>query len=666
MIKNKKAINGRTAVLSVVGLISFISTALSFLIFTEYAQANLLMPVPPKKPALETSSAPQYLNIHERGQPVQYSLKDFVKASSTGQMIVPVPQPKPFTESFDAQLTQEDAQRYKKIFSLQAKGDIEAAKKEMSKVRNKRLRGHVLYQRYMHPTAYISSFNELQNWLLLYADHPDADKIYNLALKKKPADSTISIAKPEKKSSIARRVEPYMVPARKYKSSFRRNKKQGDEVRALERKIFKLVRQTRPTQATATFESASATRFMDKAEQAIVKAQIAEGYLHAGKLEKAYELAHNAAHDFGLYAPQAGWVSGLVSWCNKDYERAAEFFESTALSPYASSWMISAGAYWAARAHVRAGNIKAVNRWLDKAAGHPRTFYGLIATRALGGDFEFNWDYPDFTPDHLDLLQDTDIGARAIALVAAGQSHLAEAELLRFNPKTPQMNEALLAYANHAGLPALSLRLGSAFATAEGMTFDAALYPKGNWKSEEAFKVDPALIHAIMRQESRFDHRAESYSGALGLMQLMPNTAKHVAGKTLNEELLVDPVFNIELGEKYLSELIGLRNVNGDLLSLLVAYNAGPGNLARWKRQWADIDDPLLFIELMPSSETREYVERVLSNYWVYKMRDGKKTPSLNALAKGNTARYAALSGERHDDTKKRQNARAFRVAFNP
>jgi soluble lytic murein transglycosylase-like protein len=231
---------------------------------------------------------------------------------------------------------------------------------------------------------------------------------------------------------------------------------------------------------------------------------------------------------------------------------------------------------------------------------------------------------------------------------------MAEAELLRLDPgNDTKLETALLAYANHAGLPALALRLGNALSTdAQGRYYDAALYPTGAWPLKDGYKIDAALVHAIMRQESRFDPSAESPSGAKGLMQLMPATARYVARREglkdryRNMEALDDPQVNLEIGQRYLASLLEDPYVQDDLLSLLIAYNAGPGNLARWKKQWPDVRDPLLFIELIPATETRTYVERVLSNYWIYRMREGAPTLTLDAVVAGRPARYALATGE--------------------
>jgi len=86
------------------------------------------------------------------------------------------------------------------------------------------------------------------------------------------------------------------------------------------------------------------------------------------------------------------------------------------------------------------------------------------------------------------------------------------------------------------------------------------------------------------------------------------------------------------------NELIGQ-----DLLSLAMAYNAGPGTLSKWKAERSDIEDPLLFIETIPFAETRAFVERVMANHWIYRMRFDQPNDSMIALAEGRWARYAAF-----------------------
>ncbi|PZQ44497.1 MAG: transglycosylase, partial [Micavibrio aeruginosavorus] len=109
------------------------------------------------------------------------------------------------------------------------------------------------------------------------------------------------------------------------------------------------------------------------------------------------------------------------------------------------------------------------------------------------------------------------------------------------------------------------------------------------------------------------------------------------------KNLLKTPEISLDIGQKYVEDLLNNGLVGQDLLSLAIAYNAGPGNLQKWKNERADMDDPLLFIETIPYAETRTYVERVLSNYWIYRMRFDQSNESMTELAQGRWARYAAL-----------------------
>jgi soluble lytic murein transglycosylase len=104
---------------------------------------------------------------------------------------------------------------------------------------------------------------------------------------------------------------------------------------------------------------------------------------------------------------------------------------------------------------------------------------------------------------------------------------------------------------------------------------------------------------------------------------------------------LFDPKQNVEIGARYIRYLLEKEAVNGGLFRLAIAYNAGIGNLIRWRREIKDNDDPLLFIESIPSRETRVFVERVLANYWIYRDRMGQPAPSRDDVAQGRWPIYA-------------------------
>jgi soluble lytic murein transglycosylase len=431
----------------------------------------------------------------------------------------------------------------------------------------------------------------------------------------------------------------------KYKSAKVRTPAQRQQIAQLKHAVSVKLKSAKPVDALKLFRESSARGYLDTVEHDMIQSSIAASFLYNGKIESAGKLAAQSADRSGQYVPMAGWVAGLSLWQQGKYDLAAINFEKTGRSRFASTWMASAGSFWASRAHERAGNRRAMMLSLQQASKQPRTFYGLMAVQALGQKFSFNWDAPVFDAERKAVLQGSSAGARALELVAAGQYLNAEAQLLRISDtQDPALRDALFAYAAHVGLPKLSLYLGNRFLKTNGQYHDAALYPVTPWEPKAGYSIDRALVHAVMRQESKFDATARSRSGAVGLMQIMPKTANYVArnksyGKMLD---LNSPQANVMIGQDYLEYLLADKNVDGDVLSLLVAYNAGPGNLAKWKAMQAGNDDPLLFIEMIPVKETREYVERVMTNYWMYRLRDGKDVPTLRAVSKGEPAKYAS------------------------
>lgn len=461
-------------------------------------------------------------------------------------------------------LTAEDAARYVKIFALQEAGEWPAADHEIGKLTDRRLMGHVLAQRYLHPTLYRSRFDELAAWLELYADHPAASRIYRLALKRMPKGAET----PEK-----------------------------------------------PVDGLA---------------------------FGAG------DTAGASARRSGDRQATADWAAGLAAWRLGQPQHAGTHFQAVAEAAEAPDWMRAAGGYWAARAHLAGQRPELASHWLAIAAGEPRTFYGLLARHALGLETHYNWEVRPLTDEDIDLLLGLPGGVRGLALLQVGERWRAELELRRLAPRDgPELAGALLALANRASLPALSMALGGTMASIDGRRHDGALYPVPDWRPPEGYIVDHALVFAIIRQESHFKTRAKSRSGARGLMQLMPGTASFIARdgslKGAERYRLFDPEFNISLGQKYLSYLLGHKTVQGDLLLLAAAYNGGPGNLAKWQRRIQSGPDPLLFIETIPSRETRRFVKRVLSNLWIYRERLGQPAPSLEAIAAGEWPPYTSL-----------------------
>jgi soluble lytic murein transglycosylase-like protein len=272
---------------------------------------------------------------------------------------------------------------------------------------------------------------------------------------------------------------------------------------------------------------------------------------------------------------------------------------------------------------------------LARAAEQGRTFYGLIAARQLGIEDRFNWGLPTLTGEAVGKLSRYDGVRRAMALVEIGQQGRAEAELALVQAKIdPAMRKPLLALARRLDLAAAQLRIAG-HVMGEGDVYDAALYPIPNWRPTGGFTVDRAFIYALMRQESRFDPGAKNgHSGAQGLMQIMPDTARAMS-VSMKSERLSDPATNLSVAQRYIEELVDAQGNSRNLFLVAASYNAGPGNLSRWREAMKDIDDPLLFVESLPAGQTRAFVARVAANYWIYRMRLGQPVPSLDAAAAG-------------------------------
>lgn len=539
-----------------------------------------------------------------------------------------------------------DISTYSKIFETQERGEWEEADKAIGKVVNGLLMGHVLGQRYLHHD-YKASYEELKTWLTRYADHPQADRLYALAQARRPEGNKDVLIEPARKAGVAGILGLQGTQATLYQSKRKRSDALKKGINDMIRQVRGAVDRYEPSRALSLLNDTAAGKALDPVEYDQVRALIAAGYIYAQKPGEALRLATAASSRSTQYVPLAYWVEGLVHWQRSHYDKAASAFEKAASSPYASGWLQAAASYWTARSYMRGGDVKTITPWLKKAAKNPRTFYGLLATRALGQNFRFDWNVPILTPRHIRLLEDYRQGQRAKALIDVAQYTLAEEELKTIPniKKKENLQEALMAYAFSKNLAGLLLYLGNTVPRPEKGLYDGALFPLLPWEPEEGYQDDKALMHAFIRQESRFRVSAESASGALGLMQLMPSTAAFIANdnsfkETAGQARLKKPVENLNIGRAYLHHLLELKAVDGNLLYLALAYNAGPGKLMQWKKERAKLDDPLMFIETIPFAETRSFVERVMANYWIYQMRLDEPTITLDRLAEGSWPIY--------------------------
>jgi soluble lytic murein transglycosylase-like protein len=544
-------------------------------------------------------------------------------------------------------LGRRDEQLYREIFALQAGGNWEAANERIARLEDRLLMGHVLFQRYMHPTSYRSKYKELKAWMSDYADHPEAKRVYRLAMKRRPGGA----GQPKRPISVKVSLlgEAGIAP---YETTKKLNKSQRSRARALKRQVRRNVLRTRFTVTEKLLKGPEARQLLDTVEIDQAFGQVAAGWYYYGKPDRAYHLAAAAAERSTHEAPLALWIAGLSAWRLGDVESAVGHFERLAHSDRTTGRNRSAGAYWAARSHLRLRNPGKVSRWLLIAADFPRTFYGLLAQRALGMDIAGPKPRQRLDRAQSQRLLADPAARRAVALLQTGERARAESELARLDGDGDEALAAALSALNDAaGFPAHAMRLARSLVTDadrwSGEHHDSALYPIPPWQPERGFQVDRALIYALMRQESAFRTDAKSRDGARGLMQLLPSTANFVVRKRIfrgqSRDRLFDPELNIDVGQRYIDYLLTHGGVEGDLLRMATAYNAGPGNLAKWRRKMGEIDDPLLFIESLPSRETRDFVEKVVANLWIYRARLGQPLPTLDAVAAGDWPAYTPL-----------------------
>ena len=548
-------------------------------------------------------------------------------------------------------LSAADEARYRDIFALQAAGHWAAADALIAELEDDLLLGHVQAQRYLHPTDYRSRFKELKAWLETYADHPDARRIYKLARARQPQGASRPKRPKVAKDSLAR-ARPLDAP-KDYHSKKRLSRADRRKVRRLKSRIRRYVRNNYLTKTGRLIDQAETRRLFDQHEIDQATSDLAAGWFYYGKTEKAFQMALEVTVRAGADVPIAYWTAGLAAWRLGQIETATGLFERLAQAEAASRWNRAAGAYWAARGHDALADPAEAHRWLTLAARHGRTFYGLLAHRRLGIEPQLDFPPARFGPAEVAWLSAKPHGRRALGLVQVGRNAAAEQELLLLEGwHAPGTADALIALGQFADLNHFTLQLATRLLVEEraGWSYadlDAALFPLPPWRPQGGFALDRALVFAFMRQESSYDPRAKSPIGARGLMQLMPRTARGLSRqhsfRGRERALLYNPGLNLSLGQRYLQQLLRSRRVDGDVLRLTVAYNAGPGNLGKWQRRMKVGDDPLLFIETLPKLETRLFAERVLTNLWIYRLRFGQETPSLDALAADSWPSYLSL-----------------------
>ena len=534
-------------------------------------------------------------------------------------------------------LDTESRDRYRRIFQAQAAGQWAEASAEIAKLQDKTLMGYVGAQRLLSQ-GYPARYDELAAWLQEYNDHPDAPAIYRLALARRtPGGSELTPA-----SFVGfTQGSPSFAAARTVRGA---DAPQAAELRA---RLQQMADDGGFNAAFVLLDRKSTADTLGPQE-----VELWRGRIRTRALEADSQRGVQVPVEVGL-PPDANWTAAMAAFTRGNMAEAARRFELVADAPpdRASSWTLSAGSFWAARANLLAGNPQKFVPYLKRAALHGTTFYGLVAQKALGMKIAPDWKVPELDRRRADQLRGDRTGRRALALLQLGAVTAAERELYAGSiDADPQYVEAVLSLAQKAALPSLSVRVGNANWDQRHKIagFEGAMYPIPPWQPAGGFTVDRALVYGFMRQESAFNPKARSVVGAMGLMQLMPGTARAVMSRYAPDQAggnPWDPSTNMALGQAYLSVLMG--GVDDNLVRTAAGYNGGPGNVMKWDGRLNADQDPLLYIASIPLHETRDFVQRVLANFWLYQVRLGQPTPSLDQIAAHEWPRYTAQDTRR-------------------
>lgn len=473
-------------------------------------------------------------------------------------------------------LTTSDARLYADAFNAAARGDFDTAVQVSGKVSDQCLMGYVEYRRLMQPQKK-TTFQELSDWLKKYADLPGAVRVLALAKKRDPQAA-----------------------------------------------------------AGLQLDDMPANELMVAASSG----QSARDAFSKGDNETAYRLAVDSGER---------WIAGLSAFKLGRYGDAVTRLQQIAVDPTENEWLRSGAAYWAARATVAAGMPEAAPDYLRIAARYPTTFYGMVAERQLGMDPGFDGrdqpieqetgiikaSYSGNSMATARLIQSDVRAKRAVALMQIGLHEEAAQELKAGMARARTDDERRLwtTLALELNGPQLALARQGGL---RGSTFNPDRFPTAGLEPKGGFTIDKAMVYAIVRQESRFNPQAVSGAGAIGLMQIMPRTAARAAGddKLLADTSpLYDPATNLRIGQDYF-DLLLRKATNNDMLRAVAAYNGGYGSVMR-AEAGVGADDGLMVMETLPYAQTRDYVEKVMANYWIYRRLFGKPTRSLDAVASG-------------------------------
>ena len=316
----------------------------------------------------------------------------------------------------------------------------------------------------------------------------------------------------------------------------------------------------------------------------------------------------------GTAASSAGRPAGAVAMFER-YSRGGR-----------SAQVTTKGYYWAGRSAIAAGRLAEASAYFQRAAAFPETFYGQLALERMGRPVPAPGALPTFavTPQRR-----AEFASRSVvrAVRHLGQQGRRDEQALFVRSLAESLTndaERVMAVelSQHIGRQDLAVWVGRAARNNGSAFYVQDVFPRLNAQVPRGQVW--SLVHGIARQESSFDRTAVSHAGARGILQLMPATAREQAGKMGygydQARLMSDPAYNVMLGSAYFQRM--LNTWGGNVPLAVASYNAGAGNVRRWVNNHGDPRqanvDILNWIERIPFSETRGYVQRVIENSVVY------------------------------------------------
>lgn len=541
-------------------------------------------------------------------------------------------------------LSADDAAAYRHAFLGLSLGDFAAVSEARAVIQDSLLMGHVLGELYTNPEAPLPDGRSLRDYLGSYPRHPQAEAVRQLAETIGERDL------PEVIGTKSR----FKIPALESPGHYASKATSSPEDRQLFRqRIRDLLILDDYDQALALVNGADATFILDPTERDQQRAEIAAEIYYDGTDEafrRAYDLASGSASRYGRFVPLANWIAGLSAWRLGQWDVAEKHFRNCGNSIFWLSDDRAACHFWGARSALAQKQVETASQHMQSALAFPNTLYGQLAALQLDDVPDMRFSLESLSDEELERLSTWRPARRAFALIQIGEYRLAELELLMIaREQDVELRRALRHLSRRVGLPELAARLGHYASVKRDQTnwVYTDLYPRMAYEPQGGFLIDRALVFAIARKESFFRPELTNGIGATGLMQVTPASADFLVKKGYIAPYgrvrdLTKPELNIAFAEVYLAYLLGTKIVDGDVVNLLVSYNAGIGNAKKWKARARTAGDQLLFMESLPSRETRQYLDRVLRSVLIYRLKFKQSRDDFLHFSEGGTLGYVS------------------------